>query len=68
MFRLAISSVEHAPAVAGILDQQALRPNACALRELMATGVRADVLGGEPARLATLKALQIMRTQSTPHP
>ena len=53
MFRLAISSVEHAPAVARILDQQALRPNARSLRELMAAGVRADVLGGEPARMAS---------------
>lgn len=53
MFRLAISSVEHAPALAGIFDQQALRPNTRALRALMAAGVQAGVLGGEPARLAS---------------
>jgi AcrR family transcriptional regulator len=53
MFRLAISSVEHAPTLAGILDQQALRPNTRALRELMAAGVQAGVLGGEPPRLAS---------------
>jgi AcrR family transcriptional regulator len=53
MFRLAIASAEHTPALAAILDDQARQPNARALRALMASATKTGVLTGEPSRLAS---------------